>query len=132
MSIKSSSICAKRKTRKDLLFNNRKDFEHLRKWNFCKTFSLKTSLPLIVYNFEKMSQLVLSTNRHYSSHTKSHAELIVFIHILITVFGLQKKSLFLDNFLMQKLINHLFLVTFFLEHFLHRCTFVQFYFLSRG
>ena len=60
-----------------------------------------------------MSQLVLSTNRHYSSHTKSHAELIVFIHILITVFGVQKKSLFLDNFLMQKLNNHLFLVSFF-------------------
>ena len=87
--------------------------------------SLKTSLPLIVYNFEKMSQLVLSTNRHYSSHTKSHAELIVFIHILIIVFGLQKKSLLLDNFLMQKLNNHLFLVTFFATHFLHRCTVVS-------
>ena len=61
-----------------------------------------------------MSQLVLSTNRGYSSHTKSDAELIVFTHSLKIVFGLQKNLLFLDNFLMQKLNNHFFLVTFFL------------------
>ena len=88
----------------------------MRKWHFSL---LKTSLPLI-YNFEDMSQIVLSTDTGYSSHAKSHTELIVFIPILKIVFGLQKKLLFLGNFLMQKLNIHLFLVTFFLEHLLHQ------------
>ena len=57
-----------------------------------------------------MSQIVLSTDIGYSSHT----ELIVFIHILKIVFVLQNKLLFFDNFLMQKLNNDFFFVTFFL------------------
>ena len=52
-------------------------------------FPVKLSPPVIISNSETISQLLLSTKKKHSSHTKI-SELAVFIHILKIVLGLQK------------------------------------------